>query len=243
MTGAAQRPASVRAQTFLHRLPSSSSGACAFLCDDGRTHCVKGRQNGRVAANDQVVGRLAQLLAVAVPETSLVEVTAALIGLEPQIAHFIPGVGHGCLWVDDVTDRLGLDYAQLPENRPRFAGLAVLYSWAGVCQDHQLLYKKPDPHLVYSVDHGHFLHGGPNWTSQTLAAAPGAILDPFFASCGLTAQDYLPYRQALRDVADEPIAIAVSTPPDEWGVTLEERIDLADYLARRRSQLLAVLPQ
>jgi hypothetical protein len=56
----------------------------------------------------------------------------------------------------------------VPDNRPRFAALAVLYGWipAG---DAQLIYRQTVSHLVYSVDHGHFFPGGPNWTLAGLS--------------------------------------------------------------------------
>lgn len=45
--------------------------------------------------------------------------------------------------------------------------------------------------------------------------------------------------QRLAHVADSDLAQAVSALPDEWGITLDERMALAAYLARRRDDLLA----
>jgi len=40
---------------------------------------------------------------------------------------------------------------------------------------------------------------------------------------------------------DRYIANAVAAPPDEWGISLDERIEVAQYLSRRYSELVVAL--
>jgi hypothetical protein len=42
----------------------------------------------------------------------------------------------------------------------------------------------------------------------------------------------------LAKVSDDEIARILATPPDEWGVKIDERIGLAKYLATRRDAML-----
>lgn len=235
----------IEARTLWHRFGSYSRPA-AVGCSDGQRWVAKcpqtDRNISRAIFNDHVVGRLGMLIAAPVQPLALVEFPAALIAIEPQFSTFVPGVAHACLWLDSMTDRLTLQYAHVPDNRPRVARIAVLYSWAGVWTDHQLIYTTVPPNLVYTVDHGHFFPGGPDWTRASLSAAPSpAVFDGWFTPCNLTAQELRPAWDALGTITDTDIAAAVGTPPDAWGVTVEERVEIADYLARRRADLLAAL--
>lgn len=45
----------------------------------------------------------------------------------------------------------------------------------------------------------------------------------------------------LNAATDEAIVDAVAAPPAEWGITLDERVVLAQYLGNRRDALLAGL--
>jgi len=45
----------------------------------------------------------------------------------------------------------------------------------------------------------------------------------------------------LAGVAEATIIQAVASPPNEWGLTMEERIVLVEYLLRRQQELLDAL--
>ena len=99
---------------------------------------------------------------------------SALTKAEPGLSHFVPGYVHASKREIDCTDRDAFRYYDEPDNRSRFAALSVLYTWTGAT-DHQFIYKKQMPHLVFSVDHGHFflhcLDGGITWQRRTSDAA------------------------------------------------------------------------
>jgi hypothetical protein len=154
----------------------------------------------------------------------------------------LPGIGHGTKMIDDTSDRLAIQRNDEPYNKPRFALLAVFFGWLSGA-DTQYIYKTTDPYLVYSVDHGHFFPNGPNWTIATLTGAPAAVVQAdIVQQCGLTAADLTSACAGLRVLEAEQIADAIGICPDEWGVVEADRIVLAEYLYRRRAEIIAAHP-
>ena len=231
----------VRATTF-RRFWGSSSRPVLLLCDDKNEYVVKGSQAGRMIFNDHVVAWLGNALGAPTGVPRVVDVPAALINIEPQMAHMAAGLAHGTHWVPDCTDARPLEHTALAENRSRFAALSVLYGWVGA-GDNQFIYKTTAPNLVMSVDHGHFFPGGPGWTIALLAGAPPAALEPAIAgTCNFTPDELTPVRGRLQNISDGLIGAIVGRPPVAWNVSRDERIALADYLATRRDHLVHTLP-
>jgi len=236
---ASERPRQVTATTFIERLGTASK-PIKVMANDGHVYLVKGRQNGRMIVNEQIVAALGTELGAPIPAAALVDVPEPLIRAEANMQHLQPGVSHGSRWLDNCSDRQGVAYVDRPENRSRFAALAVLYSWVHG-GDQQLIYEKAPPHLVHSVDHGHFFPGGPNWQVAGLQAAGDAVLDATFQSCGLTNSDYSPFTERLSLSSPQAIAVAVARPWHDWDITEDERIGVASYLDQRRIRLLELL--
>jgi len=239
---ALMRPAQeVRANTF-RKAWGSSSRPVLLLCDDSKEYVVKGSQAGRVIFNDHVVAWLGSVLGAPTGVPRVVGVPAALIALEPQMQHVAAGLAHATLWEPDCTDAQPLQHTAVPENRPRFAALAVLYGWVRA-GDNQFIYKTTAPNLVISVDHGHFFPAGPGWTVASLVGAPAPQLDPTIgATCNFTPEELASVRERLRNISDAHIAAIVGRPPASWNVSRDERIALADYLVTRRDHLIHTLP-
>jgi hypothetical protein len=210
-------------------------------CNDGRDYVVKGQQAGRQIVNDQITARLGFAIGAPVGEPKIVEISAELIAIELNLSHIPSGIAHATLYIKDCFDSSELIATSEPENRSRFALLAVLYGWI-YANDIQFIFKKNPPRLVYSVDHGHFFPGGPNWTEYDLIQAPDAKLDPFLDQhCNFTTDEISSALRALESVSEETIIQAVATPPSEWGLTLDERVTLVEYLTRQQQQLLTFL--
>jgi hypothetical protein len=238
---AARRPSPVKAHTYRNKKWGTASAPVVLGCDDGSDYVVKGQQVGRAIANEQIVGKLGAALGAPVGQINLIDVPADLIGMQAELRHMTAGVSHGSLLVPDCSDKLWLAHHDVAENRSRFAALAVLYGWipAG---DHQLIDRQTAPHLVYSVDHGHFFPGGPNWTVAGLAGAgPARPYGDLVNGCGITRDELRPVMDQLQTVTAETIAEAVAAPPNVWSITAEERVTVAAYLQARREQLLAAL--
>lgn len=113
-----------------------------------------------------------------------------------------------------------------------------MYGLAGCFSDHQFFYED-GTHWVWSFDHGHFFYGGPNWTPVSLASSPTAAPDPTIVNtCRLTPEEVQNALPNLRSALNESLALAVSSPAAAWGITMDDRIVLAEHLATRRDRLL-----
>jgi hypothetical protein len=237
--GAATRPPRVlQALTPVLRLRGTTRAVLAD-CEDGNRYVIKGRQVMRPLIADHIVGRLSALIGGPIPAVELINVPAELVQPRSFFEHFEPGIGHGSLYLAGCRDSRWILYPDDPGNPERFAVLSVLFGWVDP-EDRQFLYNSTSPHRVYSADHGRFLAGSTDWTADSLRGASAATLDEWFMTEVRMGRSMLKDAvQRLARVTDSEIAQAVSGLPEEWGITLDERMALAAYLARRRDDLLA----
>lgn len=71
--------------------------------------------------------------------------------------------------------------------------------------------------------------------------APSAEIDPRLVSnCKLKPENISQGLLLLDAVSEETIIQAVAAPPSEWGLTIDERVTLVEYLVKRRQDLLAL---
>jgi hypothetical protein len=226
----------------------TASSPQKFLCDDNALYAVKFSGNnhgdGKAIFTEQVVGLAGKLIGAPVAAVELVEVASALtdaLRQDPTLTFAQPGLHHGSRWVgNNVSDRLGLEIQYVPTNRERFGALDVLYCWIPCTSDHQWIYDNDPPNLVYSVDHTPFFPGGSDWTAAGLAgSAANVSSDPQLATLGLDGNDRMIAVTKLQDVTEAQIAAVVAQPPDEWGVTPDERCAIASYLWARRPLVAA----
>lgn len=209
-------------------MQDSASHPVRLIASDGAPYVVKGRQNGRMIANEQIIGALGQALGAPVADVRLIDLPDAFVRAQPELAHMPPGVSHGSKWIDGCTDRQDIAHVDVAENRERFAALAVLYSWVGA-GDHQFIYQKSPPNLVHSVDHGNFPLTG------------SAAFDGRFDACSLERAELIPACDALQALPHGTIAEAVARPWHDWAITEDERIDLSVNLDERRGPLAAAI--
>jgi hypothetical protein len=167
--------------------------------------------------------------------------TQDLQAIEPNLSHIGQGLCHGSRWSPNCTNRECIQYTTEPQNRSRFTLLAVLYSWVHA-GDHQFIYRTQPPNLVYSVDHGHFFPGGPNWVANNLAVPPVTAIDRVFSNCQLSDAELCTGKVSLEKITATDIADAVAGSRDEWGININERLLLVKYLEKRRNEVLNFLP-
>jgi hypothetical protein len=186
-------------------------------------------------ATEQVVGSLAFYLDAPVPPIAHVEVPQTLItasGLVINNTVALAGVHHGSRWQPDCSGRLWIANDHEPQNRERFAVLCLLYTWV-VASDHQLIYRNTTPHLVFSVDHGHFLPGGPGWSAATLQGAAQPLVDPNFATLALDHALFQSYVQRLAALTPEVLAASLARVHQSWGVPDSDLLTLGEFLLGR----------
>jgi hypothetical protein len=230
----------------MNHLNGSISRAFVVKATDGQKYAVKGMQTRadrfdirRPLCNDQIVGRLGKKMGAPVPEITFVDLSAQFISLNPMISYMLAGVCHGQLLMDGCGEKAQIAHVDVSLNRPRFAAISLLYGWipAG---DRQLIYEKLPPYLVYSVDHGHFFPGGPNWTVATLKGAPPPTpYNEIVVGCKLKPADIADALKGLAGLTLGDIAAALAMPLDVWAMSIDERAEAADYLEKRRLQMLS----
>jgi hypothetical protein len=244
-TAMGQRPPPVTAVTYRNVKWATFSSPVLLGCDDGKDYVVKGKQGKearRAMVNEWIAGTLGGLLEAPVKEISLVEVPADLIDAQRNdLGHLSAGVSFGSVYVPNCSPRAWLQHQDVAENKPRFARLAVLYGWIQ-SNDHQLIYEQSNPQLVWSVDHGHFF-AGPSWTVASLASSgPATTCAEIVNGCQVAPEQLSEVKSNLQAITPEKIAWVVAGPHDTWEITIDERIAMAQYLERRKGELIAVLP-
>jgi hypothetical protein len=241
------RPQPIQARTYIRSYGTASSPV-ELSCADGNSYvakCLRNNSNqGKMIFNDQVAARLGALIGAPVPVVTLIDIPNELIAHNPQMSHILPGVAHGSLKVANVTDRIdSFDHMTDGDNRSRFAALAIFFGWL-LGGDRQFIFEKSPPYAVYSHDHGHFFPNGPNWTIASLnsAPSPAQAWPDFVSAINCTAEELRTACALLHHITREQIATALAIPPSEWGVPIAERVTLAEFLYRRRTDLLAAHP-
>ena len=226
----------VAAHTYRGRKWNTQCSPVVLGCDDGRDYVVKGAQTGKAVVNEQVVGRLGGLINAPIPSVQIVLVPTELVTIEPEISHVYHGFAHGSPIQENCTDKRWLAHTDVSEKEARFAALAVLYGWTSA-NDPQMIYSLDKPQLVWSVDHGNFFPGGPDWSVTQLHTTEAAcVLANISAVC--KTQHIQETLDVLAEVKPEQIAAAVAAPPPTWQITTEERRELAMMIERRRTELL-----
>jgi hypothetical protein len=228
-------PRPVRAQRYDGAVGVGATQSQRILCEDGE-YIVKfkgNRQGSRVLATEQVVATLGHLIGAPIPHVSQVDVPESMaseisINDKPGQA----GIQHGSLEEADCTGAMPIAYADEKPNRARFGVLLVLYSWV-VAGDYQWIYKKSEPHLVFSVDHAGFLPGATAWTAATLKGAPAVVVDPQLATLALEPEFTQPPVTRLRAVTTIDIAAALARIDDDWLVPPDDAAVLAEFLWSR----------
>ena len=218
---------------------NSYSRPVVLTFPDKVNRMVKGRQaGGRALFNDQVIGRLGKQIAAPVPDVCVATLPQSLIDIEPKVAHMPAGSCHACTFFDNYSDRMGVAHHDLPGNRTGLAKLAILYGWV-YASDPQLIYRNAPPRTLLSVDHGHFLGDGPNWTPEVLAGRPAPTPHPWIVDgAKLTPEELKAAAEALRLTTNQALCDAIGSAPVEWDVPISERVALGVYLAKRRLELL-----
>jgi len=206
-------------------------------------YVVKGKQAGRQIINDRVVAVLGQAMKAPVGEAHLVEISEDLIENYPEYSYLEVGTAHATKLIPNCWDDSSLLFRNAKsQNRLRFASLAILYGWMHA-NDHQIICQQQSPYLVYSVDHGNFFVGGPKWTIESLKTRVGAA-EPdswLLSKCklyNLRKEDLQSALTDLKEISEDIIVQAVSSVPKEWGISIDERLALVEYLIQRQNDLL-----
>ncbi len=225
----------IEARTYLKGWRTKSNPVL-LQCADGKKYVVKGKQAGRQIVNDQIVARLGLTINAPVGNPKIINVSQKLIDIESNLENFGSGTAHGTEFIPNCIDQWTLIATSEPENRIRLATLALLYGWTHA-NDHQFIFHKIPPRIIYSVDHGHFFPNQPEWRIQDLEQDSPATLDTYFKDCNFTDDELKQIYDILNNVTKPAIVEAVAFPRADWGITFEERLGMINYLIARKKDL------
>jgi hypothetical protein len=230
------------ARTLLGERESSSTRPIRVIASDGAEYLIKFPQTGRpfvarTLVTEQIVSAAARLIDAPVAEVAQVDFSELAFEEHERFGDAAATVAHASKIIPDVVDA-SYEYAGEPENRPRFGAIGVLYTWVEA-NDYQYLYLKARPRLVFSFDHGECLPEGRNWTADALHRSNVGNVDPLVREFGQVSQIHMLAATArLAAITSVQLADIVALAPNAWGVSMEERIALAEYLDRRRQQTI-----
>ena len=164
---------------------------------------------------------------------------AAGVVYEGTAKHPTPGPAFGTLLIKGPAETKG-PFNALPAARA--AAILVFQTWLRG-EDCAVLIDADDG-SYWSVDHGWYLTGSQwNWNLAAMGAvtmpwAGGHITDPgYFANREL----FAPTLDALASLTDEAVISALAAMPVEWGLSVDQRVDLAGLLLERRNGVEAAL--
>lgn len=238
--------------------------AVHVVCDDGKEYAIKGipqvwskrqprRLYGRELFVEQMVGILGQLLEAPIPCVALAELNKELICAGTWVRCLAPGTCHAIRWLDNVVEVRDPRTLPLgsPANRESLANLAVLIGWiSDRPSDTQFLVKQSVPNRIFSVDHGLLAGSIKIWAdvkrNETLWQGYG--IRPHHAMArALKVYDHQPVHEIpeirraarrLQQITVEQIVGSLTSQPDEWGVSVAQRVQLLKYLQIRQRKLV-----
>ncbi|MEG4990226.1 hypothetical protein QUB08_31545, partial [Microcoleus sp. BR0-C5] len=76
---------------------------------------------------------------------------------------------------------------------------------------------------------------------KTVRSIEAELNPDLYNNCNFTPDEISSALRALSTVSEKTIIQAVAAPPSEWGLTLDERVTLVEYLTRQQHQLLTFL--
>ena len=228
------------AETFVNRLRSASQPV-VVVCGNGETYHLKAMQPANaampwVATAEQVVGRIGTLIGAPVPDVRHVDVPQDLVNAEPEMSHMTCGLAHGSRTIPNTSDKLGVQTAGSQRNREAYSALGVLYGWT-VAGDPQLIRTMDAAQDVYSVDHGYFFPGGPNWNAGSLGGREAARPDQQFLVNGAEPNKVDEAIVRAKGVTDAQLAGLIGSSCPAWGVPLTDLVALAKFLSHRRDTM------
>ena len=228
-----------RAVTFIERLRTWAQ-PIVVICDDGNTYIAKCVQadrpevTARAMTADHVTARMAIQLAAPVPAVGFVELPAELIAAEDHLHDMVPGLAHALRWLPDHSGRQRLAPPDTAQQRDAYGRLSVLYGWLHA-DDPQLISSNDAERRVCSVDHGGFLPNGPNWSCDSLLHRESLPPAPYARLAnGGDPISILDSSERLSNVTDTEIALTVGWVRSEWGIPLDDLLELVAFLIRRR---------
>jgi hypothetical protein len=227
------------------------SNAHLIAFDDGRDYVVKFSQAGfeKTLPNEWVSYCLARYLGLPVPFARLVEIPEEFSSKIPDYEQFIPTqFQFASLYVPNGLDGHQVKNVSGIVNAETLPGIILLDYWLGnrdrTRKNILLEEDAKDIYRLWIIDHAEIL-GSYNWTISSIENLPTGLRKS--AAQQLMAA-YIEHEDIFFEQLDMiqtiPIFLIeeiVSTIPDDWMVTKEEKKALVTVLLKRRKKILPKL--
>lgn len=187
--------------------------------------------------NEQIVGRLGQLLGVAVCLPKLIFIPNDLVGWEFRNGSFLErGWAHGSLAVPGAIETHTLDHRTEDDNRARHVGFFALYDLL-IGNDPQWLIEAASQNAYFSHDHGYYLSGAGHWDETYLDAHKDDDVKLGSDPAGLIQADCETLADQLDDLGIEDVVGVLHGLPEDWPVTEKQLTAVAHFVHHRRGQV------
>jgi hypothetical protein len=213
-----------------------------FVCSDSRTYWTKRRTQARALGVELIAGRLAHLIEVG-PNARPVIVPPEALPSDHSADH-CEGLCVGVVAVPRTVNTKDLpqflagggvfDLDML--NAASRARVAAFRAWIGAGDAQALIQLQTG--ILLSIDHGDALNVALTTVDPQMVTVPGVAddvgRDARLARVTIELIENVPDREVIRAVADVP------DDPD-WGLSIEDRLEIAEWLADRRGKIGEVM--
>ncbi|MCA9086096.1 MAG: hypothetical protein KDA81_18690 [Planctomycetaceae bacterium] len=221
--------------------------------DNGETYWVKqieNLQSSRVPVTEQIIAGCGQLIGAPVRPCSLMLIPSDFDGDMLMNGTVLrTGIAHASLHLDKgfFNKTWGPENRNLDDNRKRHAAYFAFFDWCWG-DDRQWLYDTAADMMTWSHDHGHFLPGGPDWSTTMLQAEVNAVHPLDTSPEGLDYNELERVAGVLENMQPEHLVEVLCRIPTSWQVSDQELEAVGWFLdcrrlpvATRRRQLAATL--
>ncbi|WLR55899.1 HipA domain-containing protein [Mesobacillus subterraneus] len=230
---------------------AGKSNAHLIAFDDGRDYVVKFLQTGfeKSLPNEWVAYCLARYLGLPVPFARLVEIPENFAAMIPDSNQFtLTQFQFASLYVPDCLDGHQVKNVAGIVNAEMLAGIILLDYWLGnrdrTRKNILLQEDTKDSYYLWIIDHAEIL-GSYNWEISGLEKLPiGLRKSAAQKLMAVFVENEDAFFEHLESIQTIPIFLIeeiVSTIPDDWMVTDEEKKAMVTMLLKRRKKVLPKL--
>lgn len=227
------------------------SNAHLIAFDDGRDYVVKFLQEGyeKTLPNEWVAYCLARYLGLPVPFSRLVEIPEEFSSIIPDYDHFIPAqFQFASLYVPNCLDGHQVKNVSGIVNSETLAGIILFDYWLGnrdrTRKNILLQEDAKDIYHLWIIDHAEAL-GSYNWNISSLENLPTGLrksaAQQLMAAFIENEDTFFEQLDMIQTIPIFLIEEIVSTIPDDWVVTKEEKKAMVTMLLKRRKKVLPKL--
>lgn len=227
------------------------SNAHLIAFDDGRDYVVKFLQEGfeKTLPNEWVAYCLARYLGLPVPFAKLVEIPEEFTAMIPDYNQFVPSqFQFASLYVPNCLDGHQVKNVSGIVNAEMLAGIILLDYWLGnrdrTRKNILLQEYAKDSYYLWIIDHAEIL-GSYNWEIPTLGNLPTGLrksaAQQLMTAFIKNEEAFFEQMELIQTIPIFLIEEIVSTIPDDWMVTKEEKKAMVTTLLKRRKKVLPKL--